>query len=195
MTKISLLTKVKHVLQYLFLAWYVKCSNGNIRLAMRKKYPACPSPSLALTYRTNPTMTSYWNFIGNMKGKLIIAPTDRACIAQRVRCHLVLSEVDRARFGLDLYHQPAIIGWGVCPAELPISIHLELQSNGLGPDFPPPFHFTKLHVGLKRFLFGPGPNLSLNWATLKKLPCIFSPNFAVASFLERKHGMKAGKPY
>ena len=139
MTKISLLTKVKHVLQYLFLAWYVKCSNGNIRLAMRKKYPACPSPSLALTYRTNPTMTSYWNFIGNMKGKLIIAPTDRACIAQRVRCHLVLSEVDRARFGLDLYHQPAIIGWGVCPAELPISIHCSSnQSNGFGPIFHPP---------------------------------------------------------
>ena len=45
MTKILWLTKVKHVIPYLFLAWYVKCSNGNIRLATRKKYPACLSPS------------------------------------------------------------------------------------------------------------------------------------------------------
>ena len=59
--------------------------------------------------------------------------------SQWVRCHLVLSEVDRARFGLDLYHQPAIIGWGVCPAELPISIHCSSnQSNGFGPIFHPP---------------------------------------------------------
>ena len=50
LTKILWLTKVKHVIPYLFLARYVKCSNGNIRLTMRKKYPACLSPSLALIY-------------------------------------------------------------------------------------------------------------------------------------------------
>ena len=38
------------------------------------------------------------------------------------RWHLVLSKPDRARFGLDLYHQPAIIGWGVWPV-LPANFH------------------------------------------------------------------------
>ena len=51
------------------------------------------------------------------KGKLLQFPLYRQNTYFPERCHLVLSEPDRARFGLNLYHQPAIIGWGVWPQD------------------------------------------------------------------------------